>query len=70
MLCCMQICPEEDYSTVVEMLVFDDNDKNLGRISKNHEYQPTKRIPETRHCITYDAASNVRAIEQRSNDLL
>ena len=43
----MQICPEEEYSTVVEMLAFE-----VG-IEKNQEYQPTKRIPESRQLYIF-----------------
>ena len=36
------MCPEEDYSTVVDAI----DDIGIEE-TKNHEYQPTKRVPES-----------------------
>ena len=43
------MCPEEDYSAVVETLAIDEIlmwKIRVGKETKNHEYLPIKRIPE------------------------
>ena len=43
------MCPEEDYSTVVEMLAFDVIIQVGIEETKNHNYQPTERFPDRVH---------------------